>query len=740
MSLIFPSPAARAEFVAARKFSQSTTDSLQKTMEGMKARYTASTATLGAQINHLQKALETERRQSEKLRQVLDDLTEDISREAYGRRREISLRLAFLGREESLAENLRRWIRRSKESFERLMTSQTPVSPAVRTVFDTSIKDAESLLETLNGQPAIEPGSSGSVARIVAAQSVAASLARELQIETDRRMQLERRLAQRRVSRTSTPALGQESTNNGDTDTALEKPLPTRGASLRASVVSVSKDAVPVSLSQQEGSTKTEPAASIPLQAPHIVVSKEAESPTQAPKTSSATVELPLVSVAEVRSCNEAAELDVPTPAETPSSAPPPAPAIPSFNFVANNETTSEFTPVTVSVVEARPEVWANYTSDILFQPFSATPAITNLAQIEDELKTPKSIPLPIPLSADVVFPAPNEQSPPVMDVISLPPSIPTQSHIDSSAADASLVAELTRVRGRYDALQRGFRDCHLALRELKKDLSSTGSASELAVILQKAVDRLDDFNEDARVELEIRVSDEARIASGYEALLTIPGAISDEVDETAMQAEMQAFVDGTDKAVRRAVDTFNRKLDDLQHDIASVKRALHDLAADTMDVESSESSSPPSTSPSWTSWTTNLLSPARSASPGPAPTFGTVMTSPRLRQTSFSSHPRKASDSDSPKAGNDPFASLELRIAMPAHVSAHPTTPPRAAPRPRVSSTTYMLGLGARSSFGLHSMSGGRSPPSPLAERKAIWGSVSSDDGVDEDAASDVE
>ena len=72
-------------------------------MEGMKARYTANAATLGAQINHLQKALETERRQSEKLRQALDDLTEDISREAYGRRREISLRLAFLGREESLA-------------------------------------------------------------------------------------------------------------------------------------------------------------------------------------------------------------------------------------------------------------------------------------------------------------------------------------------------------------------------------------------------------------------------------------------------------------------------------------------------------------------------------------------------------------------------------------------------------------------------------------------------------------
>ena len=293
-------------------------------------------------------------------------------------------------------------------------------------------------------------------------------------------------------------------------------------------------------------------------------------------------------------------------------------------------------------------------------------------------------------------------------------------------------------MRGRYDTLQRGFRDCHLALRDLKKDLSSLGNTSEMTTILQRAVDRLDDFNEDARVELEIRVSDEARIASGYEALLTIPGAISDEVDEATMQTEMQAFVDGSDRAVKKALDNFNRKLDDLQHDIASVKRTLHDLAASA--VESPVSSSPPSTSPSWTSWTANLLSPARSASPGPAPTFGTVMTSPRLRQTSFSSHPRKASDSDSPKVSNDPFASLELRIAMPTHVvPSYPTTPPRAAPRPRVSSTTYMLGLGARNSFGLHSMSGARSPPSPLAEKESRV-SVLSDDGGDEEMASDVE
>lgn len=703
----------------------------------MKARYTASAATLGAQISHLQKALETERRQSEKLRQALDDLTEDISREAYGRRREISLRLAFLGREESLAESLRRWIRRSRESFERLKNSPDSVSPAVQAVFDASARDAEALLETLNGQPAVEPGSSSSVARVVAAQNVAASLARELQVETDRRMQLERRLAQRRVSRTSTPAPAQESMDHHDAETTLERPLPVRGASLRASMIVASGGAVSETL-QGKLEKECEPPASTPTPAPQIVVSEEAEIPAQAPKTSSAMVDLPSVSVSEPQ-LPEAAQPDVLSPTESPSSAPPPAPAIPSFSVVADTATTNDSVPVTASVAEARSEARADRASDILFQPLSAPPTITTTPKAEDELKTPKSIPPPIPLSAGVAFPTANEQSPPVMDVISLPSTTPALSQLESTAPGSSLVSELMRVRGRYDALQRGFRDCHLALRELKKDLSSLGNTSEMAAVLQKAVERLDDFNEDARVELEIRVSDETRIATGYEALLTIPGAISDEVDEVAIQAEIQAFVDGTDKAVKKAIDNFNRKLDDLQHDIASVKLALHNLAAS--DVESPVSSSPPSTSPSWTSWTTNLLSPARSASPGPAPTFGTVMTSPRLRQTSFSSHPRKASDSDSPKASNDPFASLELRIAMPAHVvPSYPTTPPRAAPRPRVSSTTYMLGLGARSSFGLHSMPGTRSPPSPLAERKESRGSITSDDGEDEGMASDVE
>ena len=377
----------------------------------MKARYTASAATLGAQIKHLQKALETERRQSEKLRQALDDLTEDISREAYGRRREISLRLAFLGREESLAENLRRWIRRARESFERLKSSPDPLPPAVQTVFDASVGDADALLETLNGQPVVEIGSSGSVARVVAAQNVAASLARELQIETDRRMQVERRLAQRRVSRTPTPTPARESIGNGDAKTTLERPLPIRGASLRASVVVMSESAVPETL-QRELEEECEPTVPIPTPSPQIVVSEETEIPVQGPKASSATVVPPSVSFPELQPSEEATPPDVSSPMETPSSVPPPAPAIPSFSIVADSTTSHDSVPLTASVMEARREIGTDRTSDILFQPLSAPPVVTTTPKLEDELKTLKSIPPPIPLSAGVVFPTANEHPP----------------------------------------------------------------------------------------------------------------------------------------------------------------------------------------------------------------------------------------------------------------------------------------------------------------------------------------
>ena len=282
---------------------------------------------------------------------------------------------------------------------------------------------------------------------------------------------------------------------------------------------------------------------------------------------------------------------------------------------------------------------------------------------------------------------------------------------------ETSLVAELIKVKHRYDDVQRGFRDCQSALKELKKTLGSlplqtTLTSFDMVSVLGKAVERLGDFNEDARVELEIRVADEERIASGYEALLSIPGAMSsyddtnaEKMDEREVIKEVRAFVDGTDHTVMKATQQFTQKLDDLEHDIASIKRTVYELTLASSDDALSPSvsipSAKPAPSPSWSAWTPSFLSPPRSTSP--APTFGSVMTSPRLRHSSSFSHPRERSNDDPP---TDPLASLGLRIVIPPArspiyspgLSPSPLAGPRGGPRQRTTSGMFMLGLGMRS------------------------------------------
>lgn len=746
------------------KFSQSSTDSLQKAMEGMKARHTATAATLRTEVEHLQKALLIERRQSEKLRHALDELTEDISREAYGRRREIALRLAFLGREEHLAEGLRRWIRRAREAFERalhatLNNQQEEASASViGGVFKAIIRDADDLLDSLNGQPSAEGDPLGSVARIVVAQNAASTLARELQAETDRRLALERQWAQYHVTGHSTamtqadPAVHAEPVPvpalpaaNGDApqqDTLeVERPLPVRTSSLtvtapqqgtgtappRETTLATSNilsgalsESVPSSLATGSRDTDLaqveqdlEPSrADSPVvpNAPDPVLTRETVSQSApAPNESLAPVDLPATAAVlrdeNISSVRRTIEQVSAAPETTPES------GIATYDtsklpFPAISEDTSEMSTSPINV------------STLLHSTTQVLESTTPVVHVKASAKAP--VIEVFPSSTPDVF-SPVTTSP--LDELKISPLtsqlLNGESTGSPSSRKLSLLPELLQVQHRYDSLQRGFRDCNLSLKDMKKDLSGFPHGSEMVLVLQKAVERLDDYNEDVRVELEIRVTDEARITSGYEALLTIPGAMSDEVDQEEMEVEIQAFVDGTDKAVAKAMQLFSRKLDDLEHDIAAVKRSLHELAS----TEEPHLATTPAKSPSWTSWTAGLLSPPRSTSP--APTFGSVMTSPRLRQTSFS-HPRKASD-DSASGSPDPFASLGLRIPMPAHVV--PASPPQPVnARQRVASATYMLGLGARSTFGFPSKPSARSLTSAVEDAKSGEGDPDSD------------
>ena len=679
---------------------------MQKAIDTLKFRHASTLATLNAEIEQLQRTLSHERNESERMRTALDDLTEEIACEAYGRRREVSLRLAFLGREENLAESLRRWVRKAKESLDRSGGSEDgsiSLNPmALREAYRKATMDAEALLETLNGQPSGEDVSVGSIARLVLAQDAVSSLTHELQEETIRRLKTERRLA--RLETKDHPAERDELQHTHP----VVHPLPHRMQEqhperhLLDASVGTSASPTPPLPSREE---VPEPAPSAGVHIIEVVTVPAAED---------------VMSVSPLESARVIPNISSNTPpvtASIPPSISPPADRLESVDLHVTPPSTSDVVTASTTLrSEHIPEPHAT-TSAPSPSPIAATnkpfPAFSREQSGDSNA--------PVALSQDISRTSKSHPPPPLpleatgLGLSSLSPTSPKSTLTASDNEETSLLFALANVKNRYDIVQRGFRDCHLALKDLKKTLadlpsSSSSSPSDMSATLRRAVERLADFNEDARVELEIRIADEERIASGYEALISIPGAMShsddaNHIDEEEMAKEIRAFVDGSDPVVAKAVQQFAQKLDDLEHDIASIKRTLHELSLSSAEDGLSPAAAAPSAksmaSPSWSAWTPSFLSPpTRSASPAP-PTFGSVMTSPRLRHASSFSHPRERSDDSSP----DPLASLGLRIVVPARsptyspgLSPSPNGVPRAGARQRTTSGMFMLGLGMRS------------------------------------------
>ncbi|KAA1469298.1 hypothetical protein DENSPDRAFT_795806 [Dentipellis sp. KUC8613] len=629
------------------KFSQSTTDTLQQSIDNLKVRHAASTATLNLQIANLQGSLASERRQSGRLRDALDELTEQLARESYGRRREIALRLAVVGREDGLAEALRRWIRRAEETFQRTDHEAAQVQEA----FEIIVDDAHQLLGIVDGDDEVvrsrgeKYAGLGSVARILAAEQAVKTLVEELQMETEKRMQLERILGRAEVS------------ENGD----------------------IIPPPIPVPAPKQNGGP-----ALAPKEPPHVDVGT-----SPIPPSSPVTV-------------NDKVDEGVspkpsPPPEVQPASTSPKDPQLPELpKVLAPPAILHQPTPRPAH----DPQAVASLHSSVAASPVSApTPGVAF-----------PTVPAESPLIVEEQARHDGANEPQVLPAVA---STATVSKADTPPpAQDPLLAELAKARTRYDTLQRAFRDCHLALRDLTQTIPTLSPSPTLSV-LQTAVSRLDDFNEDTRVELEIRVADEERIARGYETLLSLPGAIPSEAEAAEVSAAVRAFVDGTDPSVARAQTQFSRKLDDLEHDVAAVKRALHELPVAPVDAEQ------PKANPnaSWTSLAAGLFAPS-SRPVSPAPTFGSVMTSPRLRRapshTQMQVHVRGPSTDAGGRAGPSPFAVLDLRISMPEHILQPPPSPGRLpSPRARTTSGMYMLGLGMRSaSFGpAHVGSAGSSP-----------------------------
>ena len=299
----------------------------------------------------------------------------------------------------------------------------------------------------------------------------------------------------------------------------------------------------------------------------------------------------------------------------------------------------------------------------------------------------------------------------------SSPSPLPIQSPSPPPEPSASqpLLDDLSKTRNRYDSIQRAFHACHVAIEGLKVSFPSTSDvhprypsshsddslSSPSTVIsndvLKAIVQRLNDYTEDARVELEIRISDEEVMGRGYEALLMLPGALSSlssavspssltpdgETSVTSVglvidvEAQIRSFIDGTDPAISRAMRSFERKLENIEHDIVIVKKVLHDpqsffqspLPAMTM-VESPSLTLDGSTSNiGWSSWIRTPISSRPSTPiPAPAPTFGNIMTSRNTRSSAILQRTASTFGLSLPSSTKevDLVKSLGLKVPMP--------------------------------------------------------------------------
>ena len=181
-------------------FSQTSSLALHTSLQNLRARHTATLSTLNGQLTALERRLGEEQIRGQALLRSLGQLGEEVGRESAGRRREIGLRLAALGREERILERLRRWEERAKGALRRTggppttingstaSSSQAPSPDLATTTLTQLLADAAQLLSSV----AADGELSSAAAKIVLAEDLAAGLMEELRIETEARVGLEK--------------------------------------------------------------------------------------------------------------------------------------------------------------------------------------------------------------------------------------------------------------------------------------------------------------------------------------------------------------------------------------------------------------------------------------------------------------------------------------------------------------------------------------------------------------------
>ncbi|KIM31761.1 hypothetical protein M408DRAFT_327200 [Serendipita vermifera MAFF 305830] len=433
-------------------FSQQSTNLLQAALQTQKKRHAATVETLERQATDASAVAERERGISERLRSTLDEMTIEISKESFGRRRETSMRLSIAERERKIGQMLEKWI----NDMEQRSTAAN--EEGKENDYARHISMAKHILHAIRASTDPAIAAKNDDTRIQMALTAVQELSNELEIETSKRMLLQRENADLKLSN----ARGLPNATDGQSEGKTHAPEEAGGA-------------------PDLGDSLEETPADIPVPEKDPKLPKEQV-------TVSKSEELPLPSVQTHED-----EYD----------------------------------------------------------------AVTEVAS-KDSIHTHST------------------------EVASPPPHSPAA---EPTGYNDERITSLRATSKRYDTLQGAFNDCHDALSALRSSLEKSQEENYLSA----AVERLHDYCEDARVELEILVADEARISQGYETLISLssgasaPGSRSLNSDEVpseewqSLDEKIEAFVNGTLPSMEKARTLFEGKLDNLMHDIAIVKRTLHE-------------------------------------------------------------------------------------------------------------------------------------------------------------------
>ena len=712
-------------------------------------------------------------------------------RETFGRRREVALRMRAVTREEKLRETLARWVRKGDEIWAKVSSAQDDrdTTKAHDGLLEM-IQEASTLLARADeGVSTDRLTVSASLGRLILVESLLDGLMDDLERETAIRI----KFAQQNAAGRPLAGALQQNSRQSASPLVLTKNLPAPPNSEKVSPFSTPVQDQPIIIHAPipvksttdlialvEGCAEQGSQPSIP---------SDESSDGQAPvdqTTERHSTPPPISTVVDVHlSLSPPGDQLEDTPSATEASAREMLVSSASEHIIILNPPTETLSPLAFPTdsIEASP---ASSTAELPAKDNETSvhdgvrPDLSILPNLEGAQPTPPSI---------QIHPHPHPSSNPETPSPAIPPALDPEPH--------PLLVRLRDSGNRYEDIQRGFRDCHSALeilRESIQDLDAPASQRIPKHFLEAVVQRLDDYMEDVRVELEIRVEDENVVRKGWEMMIALlpspgqavvkpsssgttdlPGAFHDDAHDTtfgpeSIESQVEEYLSGSDASFARGRSMFAKKLADVEHDIAAVKRWVYEGefmegASDGTSAEVDSTSTPSnsvqrSTSGAsststhsgsaggggWTSWirtpssaslvsaisrptTPRPISPALSTG-GVAKTFGDIMTSPRLARrpsmniSAASSHHARGSISNLFLGGvsraprHDPAELLGLRIPMPSFASLSP-----AEGSPSLLSSGVGGGGPFNGGLGLNSIGFGVGSPLSPARSRAVSG-----------------